>query len=124
MSKKLSTQEKARRMWVRALRSGKYGWGKEELHPKDGKFCCLGVLCEVAIKQGIISSYRHHLGILPEKVQNWIGLGSDVGDMAIYIKDEDSLAGINDSAKRNPFTKIANLIEKKPEGLFSDQEQA
>lgn len=115
MSKKLSTQEKARRLWVRALRSGKYGWGKEGLHPKDGKFCCLGVLCEVAIKQGVITSYAHNDGTLSNypEVLGWVGLQDDSGDF--YDGD---LTKINDEAKRNPFKKIANLIENNPEGLF------
>ncbi len=33
--------------WCKALRSGKYQQGKEKLKSDDGKFCCLGVLCEV-----------------------------------------------------------------------------
>ena len=34
-------------LWVEALRSGNYPKGREYLK-KGGKFCCLGVLCEVA----------------------------------------------------------------------------
>jgi hypothetical protein len=33
--------------WLAALRSGKYQQGEGALN-KDGKFCCLGVLCDVA----------------------------------------------------------------------------
>ena len=32
--------------WIEALRSGKYEQGKHYLKV-NGKFCCLGVLCEV-----------------------------------------------------------------------------
>lgn len=32
--------------WVKALRSGNYEQGQEYLC-RDGKFCCLGVLCEI-----------------------------------------------------------------------------
>lgn len=38
--------------WVEALRSGEYNQGRGRLHSR-GNYCCLGVLCEVAIKQGI-----------------------------------------------------------------------
>lgn len=114
MSKKLSTQEKARRLWVRALRSGKYGWGKEALKPDDGRFCCLGVLCEVALKRGIISSYGHNASFLPDSVREWVGLEYNDGAKE-YLQP---LSEINDESKRNPFKKIANLIEKKPAGLF------
>jgi len=117
MSKKLSTQEKARRLWVRALRSGKYKWGKNSLHPTDDKYCCLGVLCEIAIKQGIIGSYEERAPGLPDKVRLWAGLDTDSGDFS-----DNRLAAINDDATRNPFKKIANLIEKKPEGLFVEED--
>lgn len=33
--------------WIDALRSGKYKQGKSYLKTKDGKYCCLGVLCEI-----------------------------------------------------------------------------
>lgn len=118
MSKKLSTQEKARRLWVRALRSGKYKWGKEELHPSEGKFCCLGVLCEVAIKEGIIQSYKPHNESLPELVREWVGLQSIHGDFEAPWGENDNLAEVNDDSKRNPFEKIAKMIEKRKKGLF------
>lgn len=41
---------------VKRLRSGKYIQGKEKLAVKDEegeRFCCLGVLCEMAVEQGI-----------------------------------------------------------------------
>lgn len=39
-------------LWLDALRSGEYEQGKGYLN-KDGKLCCLGVLCEVAIADGV-----------------------------------------------------------------------
>ena len=120
MAKKLTIQEKARRLWVRALRSGKYGWGTGELRPDKNKYCCLGVLCEVAIKQGIIGKYNPAAGGLTAypKVMEWVGLIEPTG-----VFDDSSLADINDDALRNPFKKIANLIEKEPDGLFINKEQ-
>ena len=38
--------------WVDGLLSGEYEQGRGKLN-KDGKFCCLGVACEVAIKNGL-----------------------------------------------------------------------
>lgn len=120
MSKKLSVQEKARRIWVRALRSGKYGWGTRSLRPEENKFCCLGVLCEVAVKHGIIKSYNHSSGTLVEypKVMKWVGLEDNGGDFR-----NDSLLSLNDDASRNPFKKIADLIERKPTGLFVEEQE-
>lgn len=123
MSKKLSIQEKARRMWVRALRSGKYKWGKEQLHPSEEKYCCLGVLCEVAVKQGVISKYKPNSGTLPYEVASWVGLRSCYGDFGHgeVLDGQDTLAGLNDTSKRNPFYRISRLIENKKLGLFVDE---
>lgn len=38
--------------WVAALRSGDYEQGRNYLQ-SEGKFCCLGVLCEVAVAEGL-----------------------------------------------------------------------
>jgi hypothetical protein len=51
MSEKTYTlrQQKAnRKLWVKALRSGKYKQGTKVLRSADNAFCCLGVLCAVA----------------------------------------------------------------------------
>jgi hypothetical protein len=42
-----------KKRWVEALRSGKYKQGKDYLC-RDGDFCCLGVLCELAVEDGVI----------------------------------------------------------------------
>lgn len=33
--------------WIDALRSGQYEQGQRALKTPDGKFCCLGVLCDI-----------------------------------------------------------------------------
>lgn len=43
--------------WVEALRSGKFKQGKHRLanETPDGRnYCCLGVLCEIAVEDGVI----------------------------------------------------------------------
>jgi len=37
--------------WVTALRSGEYKQGLGALRTSDNKFCCLGVLCDIAVKR-------------------------------------------------------------------------
>jgi hypothetical protein len=34
--------------WVKTLRSGEYQQGSTVLRTIDDKFCCLGVLCDIA----------------------------------------------------------------------------
>jgi hypothetical protein len=45
--------------WVEALRSGEYAQGREVLHRvshDDGAlFCCLGVLCDLAYRDGVVT---------------------------------------------------------------------
>jgi hypothetical protein len=57
-------------MWVEALRSNDYLQGRGALN-RNGLFCCLGVLCDVALKNGIdlpvdrngdVVSYDGHSG--------------------------------------------------------------
>ena len=128
MSKKLSPQEKVRRMWVRALRSGKYQKGTMKLRGADNTFCCLGVLCDLAVKQGVIPeptlskregkySYAHSTNFLPSVVKDWAGLKTTRGNMSANFGT--SLANVNDY-KYTEFGPIADLIESKPEGLFKE----
>lgn len=44
-------------LWVQALRSGEYVQGTGFLN-KDGRFCCLGVLCEVLDKSKLMDIYK------------------------------------------------------------------
>lgn len=108
--------------WVAALRSGEYKQGYGALHcgsddPKvDGGFCCLGVLCEVAVKEGVIdagfqayswSNFQYGSregGILPESVCRW----ADV--TAVPDIHDGPATHWNDTVRFN-FEQIAEMIE-------------
>jgi hypothetical protein len=119
--------------WIAALRNGEYQQGQMSLS-KDGKFCCLGVLCDLAVKAGVIPapSTRNTLGddlygtedkcdVLPAEVKVWAGLveanpGVDMdqapaGTRALECAaGKESLAGVNDSG--TPFALIADIIDR------------
>ena len=131
MSKKLTEKQKIRRSWIRALRSGKYKQTDTVLHrTEEGNdyFCCLGVLCELAVKEGIIEPgktkgenvyySRKSYQVLPKKVQLWAGLKTNVGDFKDTYS-EGSLADLNDGG--TPFSEIATIIENTPTGLFKGE---
>jgi hypothetical protein len=75
------------RNWVQALRSGEYVQTRNELRSVNGGLCCLGVACEVAIRDGLnlrveqaMAKYRYTdvLGCasttsLPASVREWYG---------------------------------------------------
>jgi hypothetical protein len=98
--------------WVAALRSGDYGQGHGALRNGE-RFCCLGVLCELAVQDGVIpepalhgltSAYCGESSTLPERVRSWAGLER----RNPYVFD-DSLAHLNDGGL--VFSEIADLIE-------------
>ena len=114
----------ANKLWVAALRSGKYTQSLTQLRGKGNSRCCLGVLCDVyriatgrgrwKIKgqdgspaftvDGCIDN-----GYLPPPVQAWAGLPKKSGDLVTIDNVETSLARHNDSGVL--FPEIADAIE-------------
>jgi hypothetical protein len=118
--------------WAAALRSGKYPQGRSVLRTREGKFCCLGVLCELAAAAGVIPPAALYRGEwlydsdydteLPVRVRNWAGLmsGNPVPPSA---PDGLSLAALNDGHEAHPgdrgdedrapwaFDQIAGVID-------------
>lgn len=78
--------KRIKKLWIKALRSGKYKQGKNALHPSPDTFCCLGVLCDL---------YRKH-----EKGIEWEGDGGEAyfdGEDAALPPSVREWAGIDDS---------------------------
>lgn len=125
MAKKL-TQKQIIKKWVAALRSGKFRRGESELAKrvkgKHVEYCCLGVLCELAKKEGIVEKayqdgysiyYGNERYYLPQEVKDWAGLRSTQGSRG---SEKQSLAYLNDSG--NSFNRIADVIESDVDSLF------
>ena len=119
------TRHDIRTQWIAALRSGKYTQVTDYLHTDKG-FCCLGVLCELAVKAGVIEpanrnrvnfTYVDEEKSLPPAVRNWVGLNSDSGTYEEH-RYRKCLANDNDQGKS--FTDIADVIASNPRGLFTD----
>lgn len=103
--------------WVAALRSGEFKQTQKALFDGNG-YCCLGVLCELAIKDGVrveklISServwfYDEESGLVPYSVQSWADI-----NLSPQIRMDSGfnhpLSNINDDG--SSFEEIANLIE-------------
>lgn len=126
--------------WVTALESGEYKQATRVLHNEVAdSFCCLGVLCDLAVKAGveievktldhatIDMKYDGTLGynvpvrgaatmygdastVLPPQVQHWAGLGSDTADFD-NGDHFDSLTRVNDDG--GSFTDIATIIKER-----------
>lgn len=134
------------KQWVETLRSGKYKQGHLGLETIDSKtgehsFCCLGVLCDLAVKAGVITradgprtitsegNLAVHFGrkdrstaALPPAVQEWAGLATPAGRFdhgaKFDVRGSYSLMALNDTGMS--FNDIANVIEAEPEGLFAN----
>ena len=110
-------------MWVKALRSGKYGQAQGRLAEAGNSFCCLGVLCSLAPQEvgefiGDLFIYTNSEGNeagerekLPRPVREWSGVKGSYGERFTKF----SLADLNDYGKT--FAEIADIIESEWELL-------
>lgn len=104
------TRKEVYQLWLDALRSGKYRQGQGQLRQTDGnghnRFCCLGVLCDLAVKDGgpKWNSERgpeNHAAEPSAKILKFMGLTDN---------EVNDLIGLNDDELRN-FKEIADYIE-------------
>jgi hypothetical protein len=94
-----------KKLWVEALRSGKYKQGKYHLHTGD-KYCCLGVLCDISPFPLVTGEKLPSIEVL-----EWSGLPDSNPD--VWIKNDlVPIARVNDCVKGYGFKRIADLIEK------------
>lgn len=116
--------------WLSALRSGAYTQAKGALATEDG-FCCLGVLCEIAVEDGVVvkseglyysptDSSDQSDTELPLAVQNWAGfnyLPQSAHSNPYVIVDlnadteERHLSELNDDYGYD-FSRLADVIEE------------
>lgn len=122
------------KLWIDALRSGEYTQGQGNLAGKDGevvKYCCLGVACEVAIKDGLdlefcwgrpaVDEDREPVEedrkfydtedlVLPPAVQDWLGIPGNTTVEVMLNGIEESVIDLNDNMDRD-FGQIADALE-------------
>ena len=127
------------KQWAAALRSGDYEQGRDYLHRDLGtgdEWCCLGVLCDLAVKDGVeveLTSFRSEEGNecfeyngkyceVPYRVLDWSGLATGFGHFSEEMESFDlgdevcsSLGEMNDRGVS--FGTIADVIEKNAEKL-------
>lgn len=91
--------------WVKALRSGKYKQGRKVLKNSEGKYCCLGVMCEVVGYVEILNK-----GLLPCDVVEKAGMATPNGYLTNAETWDASLAHFNDCHEYS-FDEIADIIQ-------------
>lgn len=105
--------KQVKKKWLKALRSGEYKQGQENLN-KDNAFCCLGVLCDLHAEEvngkWISGKYLGSSSLLPHIVSEWAGLLDNEDEEAIIYKGKCKyLTSANDNGYS--FKQIANIIE-------------
>ena len=117
--------------WVEALRSGEFEQGTHRLRNRDNTYCCLGVLCELAVADGAAvrndtysinageTAYagviengaqgRYATALVPRDLLWWADLGQI--DPTVTVDSElRALSSLNDSGAT--FEQIADIIEE------------
>lgn len=114
-----------KKIWIKALTSGKYRQGKGCLKKGEKTFCCLGVLSDLYAKKKKVKWEKegkdfllfNEAGVLPFKVKEWAGI-DQTNPCVETTKDlqdkghgnKNSLAHLND--RGCTFKQIAKCIEK------------
>lgn len=122
-------QREHRKLWVEALRSGKYRQTDAALRRGDG-FCCLGVACDISglgewSDTDVDGKVIYRVGeepapnYLPKAVVSWLGVAGYNPRVKVDGGTE-VLAMMNDNG--SSFTEIADIIESEPEGLLATAE--
>jgi hypothetical protein len=92
-----------KQLWIAALLSGDYQQGQVHLRSHEDRYCCLGVLSELAILAGVIPPaqylgggttaycYDGYFCVLPLRVRDWAGLTNEQAALPVGWNDEDGL---------------------------------
>ena len=110
----LEMNPEIRARWTAALRSGDYKRSSGVLRAANDRFCCLGVLCDLAEKAGVVSGtqagpfaqwrYDDESAYLPRSIQAWAGLTRQNPQV-----EDGGLANLNDDGWS--FAQIADAID-------------
>jgi hypothetical protein len=99
--------ERIKKLWVEVLRSGKYPQGRGKLVRVMGGepvgFCCLGVLCELAVGEGVA------------EWQKWAGIEAGNPEVPVNNTLRYPLGALNDGLYGDhawTFEEIADAIER------------
>lgn len=102
--------------WTKALRSGKYKQGIGMLRNDNNEYCCLGVLCELAVKEKIVEKYLPNNGTLPKEIIRWAEIKSSEGQFFNSKNQIKSLIMYNDDEEFT-FKEIAGIIDRNVDRL-------
>lgn len=120
-----------KKKWLEALRSGKYQQGRGQLKCMGERYCCLGVLTDLYLKEkpkkrawfgelkgadkDVDTVIGPSMAYTPLEVMQWAGL-PDQNPVVKFKGKNTSLADLNDGSggigEPRSFLRIAQVIEK------------
>lgn len=112
--------------WLQELESGNWKQGQSALRSKNGRYCCLGVACEIAARYGLIPPaafedghyrYSNCPTYLPEAVRKLFGFFSEDGGS--YRDDHPCCVDLNDDYHYS-FPEIAAHIRAHRNDYFTE----
>jgi hypothetical protein len=128
----MSMNPEIKALWLTALRSGSYtqghGYLRQAYPSGNDRYCCLGVLCDIAQRHNKITPpepdyeptplnpnppfrYGDAEAYLPDVVADWATLDANPHvDVCPNYRDAEELAELNDLGFT--FDQIADLIER------------
>lgn len=128
MTERTRMNPDARALWLEALRSGEYAQGRGQLTRitnDEALHCCLGVLCEVAVRAGVELNvrevpltggvverwYDEQENYPPQRVLDWAGLDSNNPQVRRPGGESVTMSMLNDELGAS-FAEIADLVEE------------
>ena len=111
---------KVKRKWLKALRSGKYRRAQAQL-AKNGRYCCLGVLCEVmrwpyeADEGEPLPQYLSAAGLSEDSMAACVRLNDGTLDDLVNEDLRKAIGKVKGYRKHSgaSFRAIADFVEKK-----------
>jgi hypothetical protein len=118
-------QDKVVETWTAALRSGRYKQGtmqlREILKHQQDKFCCLGVLADLAVQEEVPTCLKTELSKTDWDDGYFMGMIGALPSGWLDPATAEELMSLNDGGMS--FEKIADVIENRhKEGLLFPQD--
>jgi hypothetical protein len=112
--------------WLQTLESGEYKQGYSMLRTEyndNQLFCCMGVMCDLGVKRGIIFSYDPHEGYPPDKIVAAFRLIDSHSENSPFDESQGTieLSALNDGEELD-FVQIAAEVRQHPELYFISQD--
>ena len=104
------TPQEARELWATTLETTDRPQAKCRLAIGEAR-CCLGIACDLAVEQGVITSYRPDAPLAPDAVAKWLGLSTRYDPDMGSRHYQNYYSNLNDNVRAS-FKDIAKKVRE------------